>query len=266
MISQRLRTCLALILLCLIFGLTELAVYELAQTPIAESLELASSGPLALHPHTLLDRLNEWRAHTPELGGMIRRLIGWNLFWWVLKLLGFSWGVLALCRPQRARVHGLNALGGMLVQFVALGLLRLPCYVGLALCAQGLMSADPFVPWALLAMLCLLSMLQVSGDLSLVRVMASAPGQVHSLSHSWAALGAWVSAPAMMIQAWCLRVAQIAVAAGPIYEQATKQPGPSSPRDVTGFVAASFLLWALRLWMLDRALERTAAKSQRDGG
>lgn len=250
MILQRLRLCLGLILLCLGFSAAELAVYHLTQIPIAESLQLAGPGPLAIEPHNLLDRLNEWRSQTPQLGGMIQRLVGSSLLWTLLKYFGFSWGVFALYSPHQARALGLRALRAMFVQALVLALPRLLLYAGIVVCAQGLMSADPFVPWALLALLWLLSMLQVSCDLAMIRALSAGPNSASSPKHAAAALSAWVKAPGTMLPAWLLRIAQIAFAAGPMYEQATQTPGPSDPRSVVAFVAASFLLWALRLWML----------------
>lgn len=252
MIWQRIRLALTLVVLCLFFCAAEIGVFRLTRIPIAQSLELASSGPLAMHTHTLLDHLNEWRAQTPELMGMLYRVIDQSLVWSACKALAFPWVILAALYPRQARALGLRALGGFLLQLIALGLPRLLLYAGLAYCAQGLMGSDPFVRWALLAVMLLLTMLQVSCDLALTKVIKGSRSDAGSFRPAFAALGAWFTTPGTMLSAWVLRVAQLAVAAGPVYEQIKAQPGPSSPQSVMYFVAATFLLWALRLGILAR--------------
>lgn len=203
-----------------------------------------------MHTHALLDRLNEWRGQTPELMGMVRRLISWSLIWSALKALLFPWAILSVLDSRRVR---LLPLGGMLLQLLVLALPRLLLYAGLVICAQGLMGSDPFVQWALLALLILLTMFQVSCDLALSKVMAAPTKSLLSPRWAFEALAAWFTAPGTMASAWILRVLQIAVAAGPLYEQVKRQPGPSAPQSVIYFIAAADLLWALRLWMLARA-------------
>lgn len=255
--KQRLRVLLTLVLLGLAFSAVELGSYDLAQSPVAESLHLASPGPIAQHTHNLLDRLNEWRAHTPELSGMIHRLVEWSLLWTLLKAIAFPWAILSALQPQRAKLLGLTGFLGVGLQLVFLGLPRLLLYAGLVFCAQGLMGSNPFVPLAMGALLCLLIMLQVSCDLAQVRAMYTTGKGPISLHHAARALRAWVTTPRIMLQASLLRIAQIAVATGPLLEQIQQRPGPNSPRAVLYFIAASFLLWALRLWMLARPLAAT---------
>lgn len=250
MIKSRLKICLAIVFFCFVFSAAELGMFRFARIPIAESLNLAGSGPLSLHPHTLLDRLNEWRADTPELLGMVRRMITWSLCWAGFKQLGFSWGILAIARPDRARISGFQALGGMLAQHVFLALPRLLLYAGLLVCAQGLLSPSPFALYALVALLSLLAMLQVSSDLAMARVMTCDAKSRYAPRLAAQAMGAWLAQPGTMIRAWLLRIAQIVVSAGPVYQQAQAQPGPSSPLLAAYFVAASFVLWALRVWMI----------------
>lgn len=247
--KYRLQTCLALVIFCLLFCVAELGMFRIARIPIAEALNLASPGPLSLNAHTLLDRLNEWRADTPELPGMLRRMITWSLCWTAFKQVGFSWGTLAIIDPGGAQALGVRALGGLLAQMLYLALPRLLLFAGIFVCAQGLMGSNPFALWALVALLSLLAMLQVSADLAMVHVMT--PGaKPYSPRHAGSALGAWILYPSTMIRAWLLRVAQMTVAAGPIYQQVQAQPGPSAPHFAAYFVASSFVLWALRMWIL----------------
>lgn len=260
--KYRVQICLALVLFCFVFSAAELGMFRLARIPIAESLKLAGTGPLSLHTYTLLDRLNEWRADTPELSGMIRRMITWSLCWACFKQLGFSWGALAITRPDRAALLGFQALGGMLAQHAFLAVPRLLLYAGLLVCAQGLLGPSPFAIWALMALLSLLAMLQVSSDLAMARVMSSDAKYRCAPKLAGQAIGAWLSEPGTMIRAWLLRIAQVAVAAGPIYQQAQAQPGPSSPLLAAYFVAASFVLWGLRLWMIAVSPAATQRKPQ----
>lgn len=260
--THRLRLLLILLAFCLAFVVAEIGIYRWTRAPISESLQLAGPGPLALAPHNLLDRLNEWRAQTPELWGMMERLIQSSVGWTLFKNAAFPLAVLATLYRERTVRLGLGrAAAGIFAQILALGLPRLVLYAGVLFCAQGLLGANPFVPWALLALLCLLSMLQVSCDLAQVRVFSDASRSPLSLGHAIQALTAWFTAPGTMFPAWLLRIVQIAVAAGPLLDQIKAQPGPNSPRAVLYFVTASFLLWTLRLWMLAQAASGPASRS-----
>lgn len=258
--KRRLNLCLELLAWCILFTIAETVIYALARAPIDYSLQLASSGPLAIHTSALLDRLAEWRAQTPELGVMLVGVASSTALWALAKHLGFPWLVLRRLRGAHPTPTGPAAYG---IQTLWSILLCAPVALGLWVCAQGLASPAPGAYLALGALFLLFGMLKVSRDRSLAHLAAGA-ARPYSLRPTLRGLGDWLFAPGSMSAAWLLWLAQMAAAAAPALQQLTEHPGPCDPRTVIPYVGTSFLLWALRLWVLWRSVIKTKTYSTRD--
>lgn len=250
--KRRLSQCLEIIGLCLLFCLAETLIYDLGRAPLAHSLDQASAGPLARLPHHLLDRLAEWRAQTPELESMLLQLGGWTTAWALIKGLGFSWFVLRTLNPESRRRGAAPSGLAMAAQMIYLAIPGLGALGMVLFCAFGLRSPDPFAYWGLGLSGALWGMVKVSRDRSWAHLFHS-EYSAYAPRHALAGIAAWVQSPGSMLMAWILWVTQMAVAAGPLYEQLREQPGPSDPRRAIPYAAAAFLIWALRLWQLHRA-------------
>lgn len=254
--SSRLGQCLRLLGLCLVFCLLETLVLDAGRAPLTDSWQGASSGPAALAPHDLVDRLNEWRHQTPEHMHMLEQLLSWTMGWAFFKLIAFSWMALRILhRPTEPDLRMPGPLA-FIVQMLYLALPGVLLLSLLALCLLGLGAQDRFAYWALALVFALWGMLKISRDRSWAQLVTHQDPPL-SPRHVMRGLGAWFSSPGTMVMSWILWLCQLAVAAGPLYEQATQHPGPSDPARVLPFMAAALLLWALRLWMLRQSAART---------
>lgn len=248
---SRLRLGLRLALLCLLLSAIELSYYYFSREPLALSLDYASSGPLAGRPDQLVDRLTEWSSTRPELGDLLSRLASLTLVWALVKHLLFPALVLGELRGTPWTFTRRKLLA-MLLQELYLAFFAVPLLITLGLCALGLNSNDPWVYRALFGVAGLWGMLKVSRDRSWTRIWGPEPRPLHPLI-ALVALGSWAREPGRMFLGWLLWIAQIAAATGPLWEQLSQRPGPAGSEAALPYVAASFLFWALRIWLLDNA-------------